>query len=86
MPLTIQNEETCRLLIELGELTGASPEEALATALRLAVEKEQTCQSVVRRMMTDAGKSLAEIEEAIGRRLTQKEVDDWMYDEVGLPR
>ena len=86
MSLTITHEETCRLLMELGELTGTSPEEALATALRLAVEEERTRQSVVRRMLTDAGKSLAEIEEAIGRRLTQKEVDDWMYDEVGLPR
>ena len=86
MGLIITDEETCQLAQELADLTGATPDDAIETALRLAVEQERVSQSVIQRMMTDAGCSLAEIESAIKRPLTQKEVDDWMYDEYGLPR
>lgn len=86
MSLTITNEETCRLAQELAEMTGASPDDAIDTALRLAVEQERVSQSLIRRRMTDAGCSLAEIESAIKRRLTHEEVDEWMYDEYGAPK
>ncbi len=86
MSITIKDEETCRLANELAEMTGASPGDAIDTALRFAVEQERASQSLIRRMMTDAGCSLAEIETAIKRRLTHEEVDAWMYDEYGAPK
>ena len=86
MSVTITNEETCQRIEELAELMGASTDDAVATALQHALEQERRAQALTRRMLTDGGYSLSEIEAAIGRQLTQKEIDDWMYDEIGLPR
>ncbi|MXX31099.1 MAG: hypothetical protein F4Z51_02430 [Chloroflexi bacterium] len=85
MPLTIENEETCQLLSELGELTGASPEEALATAVSLAVEREREIQAKIGRVRAIASKARA-LAEARGTQLmTSKEMNEFLYDEDGQP-
>ncbi|MDE2745724.1 MAG: type II toxin-antitoxin system VapB family antitoxin [Chloroflexota bacterium] len=85
MPLTIENEETCRLLIELGELTGASPEEALATAVNLAVEREREIQATIGRIGAIASKARS-LAEAQGTQLmTTEEMNEFLYDENGQP-
>ena len=86
MPLTIENEETCRLLIELGELTSASPEEALATAVSLAVEREREIQAKLGRIRAIASKARALAEAKETQLMTSEEMNNFLYDEDGLPR
>ncbi|MDE2892314.1 MAG: type II toxin-antitoxin system VapB family antitoxin [Chloroflexota bacterium] len=85
MPLTIENEETCRLLIELGELTSASPEEALATAVNLAVEREREIQAKIGRVRALASKARALAEARDTQLMTSEEMNDFLYDDEGLP-
>ena len=85
MSLTITDEETCRLAEELAELRGESMDKAVDSVVRLAVEQERANLETVRSMF-DQGCSAKEIEAAIHRPLTQKDMDHWMYDDDGLPR
>lgn len=84
MSLTITDEETCRLAEELAELRGESTDKAVDSVVRLAVEQERANRETVRSML-DRGCSATEIEAAIHRPLTQRDMDHWMYDEDGLP-
>ena len=85
MSLTITNEETCRLAQELADLRGESMDKAVDSIVRLAVEQERENKETVRRMF-DRGCSAKEVEAAIHRPLTQRDMEHWMYDDHGLPR
>ena len=85
MSLTITDEETCRLAEELADLRGEPTDKAVESIVRLAVEQERATKETVRSML-DRGCSATEVEAAIHRPLTQRDMDHWMYDDEGLPR
>ncbi len=83
--IEITGDETCRLAEELAELRGESMAKAVDSAVRLAVEQERANKETVRSMF-DRGCSSDEVEAAIQRPLTQRDMDHWLYDDDGLPR
>ena len=85
MSLTITDEETCRLAEELAYLRGESMDKAVDSFVRLVVEQERANKETIRSML-DRGCSTKEVEAAIHRSLTQRDLDHWMYDDHGLPR
>lgn len=84
MGLSIKNEETERLVRELAKLRGVG----VTTAIRLAVSNELSKDSQHKR---DPEKMLAAIKKIQGRVAklgpmpSMKEMDDWLYDENGMP-
>ncbi len=84
MGLSIKNEETERLVRELAKRRGLG----VTTAIRLAVSNELSKDSPLKK---DPKKILAAIKEIQGRVAklgpipSMKEMDDWLYDENGLP-
>ena len=83
--IEITDDETCRFAEELAELRGESMAKAVASVVRLAVEQERANKETVRSMF-DRGCSGEEVEAAIQRPLTQRDMDHWLYDDDGLPR
>ena len=79
MSLTITSEETCRLAAELVELTGETPDDVIAAALRDHLRRMRI---VADRDVTIPGPGvpLAEGEEL---SITH---GDYLYDEHGLPK
>ncbi len=83
MGLSIKNEETERLVRELAKRRGVG----VTTAIRLAVSNELANLPPKK----DPQKVLAaikEIQERVAKlpqHMTTEEIDDWMYDENGLP-
>ena len=83
--LNINNDETCRLAVELAALTGETPTGAIAVALRERLAREKR--------RRDA-KALAQELHAIGQRCAALlapgpaavEHDQLLYHERGLPR
>jgi hypothetical protein len=84
MEYRISDEETERLLQELASATGVSSAIAIKEAVRerlARVRQEKQVDETVDRVRA--------LLESFGRRprpMTQAEIDDWMYDENGLPR
>jgi antitoxin VapB len=83
MGLSIKNEETERLVRELARRRGLG----VTRAIKLAVNNELAKDGLPKK---DPEKVISEIRE-LQRRwaefppLDMKEIDDWMYDENGLP-
>ena len=99
MPLTITDEETCRLAQELADLAGESISEAVALAIdyrlcrEMAVRPEITRRERIERQAIPLEERLAEVR-AIVKRFNKDrppgpssvECTDDMYDEYGLPK
>ncbi len=84
MGLSIKNDETERLVRELAKRRGIG----VTSAIRLAVSNELANTPLPKK---DPEKMMAEIRKIqdrvakLGGLPTMKEMDDWMYDENGLP-
>ncbi|MGI5127764.1 type II toxin-antitoxin system VapB family antitoxin [Pseudonocardia sp. CA-107938] len=86
MSLNIKNEETHRLARELAELTGESITEAVTRALKERLSRERNSE--------DRSKERAEAILAMGREIAARmppewrtmDVDEYLYDENGLPK
>ena len=86
MGLSIKNEETERLVRELARRKGVG----VTTAIRLAVSNElaKTPAPVQKKSPEEILATLCEIQarwNAFPDKLSPSEIDDWMYDENGLP-
>lgn len=84
MPLLINDERTCRLATELGRLTGEKITDAIATALRERLDREQLARSSERQLreMRVISNRCAEL---LGVEVSSTELLDVLYDENGLP-
>jgi antitoxin VapB len=86
MGLNIKNEETCRLVQELAQLTGESLTAAVTSAVKEKLAKERS------HVMQKPGlaQRLMKIAEETGPLFKEpwKSVDhgDLLYDEMGLPK
>ncbi|MFM5915259.1 transcription factor [Chakrabartia godavariana] len=83
MGLSIKNEETERLVRELARRKGVG----VTTAIRLAVSNELE-KTPPKKSREEILKAVAEIQArvaALGPMPSMKEMDDWLYDENGLP-
>lgn len=86
MHLNIKNDEAHILASRLASVTGESMTRAVTEALRerlARVERESTYDERLARVRELA----ASIRSRMAKPLpTQKEMDDWLYDEDGMPR
>ena len=86
MSLNIKNEETCRLVHELAELTGESMTGAVTSAVKEKLEKQRLKQArkpgLAERLMEIANDTAPRFKEP------WKSIDhgDLLYDELGLPK
>ncbi len=83
MSLTITDEETCRLAAELVELTGETPDDAIAAALRESLRRARIVAERAEALV-EIGKQTAELLRGSG--LTSTNIGDFLYDERGLPK
>lgn len=84
MGLSIKNEETERLVRELARRKGVG----VTTAIRLAVANELAKDAPPGKNPEKIRKAIAEIQArcaALGLMPSMEEMDDWLYDENGLP-
>ena len=85
MSLNIKNEETCRLVRELAQLTGETMTGAITVALQERLERERRERSVEARV-----RELHAIGQRCARLLrdgpSAVEHGDFLYDERGLPK
>lgn len=86
MSLNIKNEEACRLVQELAQLTGESLTSAVSSAVKEKLEKERA--QVTRK--PGLAQRLMKIAEETGPLFKEpwKSIDhgDLLYDEMGLPK
>ena len=88
MQLNIKDAETCAMIGELAEVTGTTKagivkEMARERLDRIAAEREAD----IARRLAELRVLTAQIRARMPKPLpTQQELDDWMYDENGLPR
>ncbi|KPF60091.1 hypothetical protein IP88_16005 [alpha proteobacterium AAP81b] len=88
MQLNIKDPETHRLVAELSEEIGVTKASAVKEAVR---EKLQRVRSDREADIAERLARLRELTAQMRARMpkplpTQQELDDWMYDENGLPR
>jgi antitoxin VapB len=83
MGLSIKNEETERLVRELAKRRGIG----VTTAIRLAVSNELSKDPPPKKDPEKMRAAIKEIQKrwAGSPPIDMKEMDDWMYDENGLP-
>ena len=90
MSLNIKNEETCRLAGELARLTGETMTGAITVALQERLERvgrqrePQDSEDRYRRIMEISRESADFFRNTPGPSST--DIDDWLYDENGLPK
>ena len=85
MSINIKNPEVHALAKELAELTGESMTEAVLIALKERLARERNSEERLRERMevlTAIGRDVAE---RLGPEWRAMDVDDWLYDENGLP-
>ena len=84
MSLKIENEDTCRLVSELAELTGETKTGAIAVAVRERLERErrnQESDTKLREMRVIAERCAA----LVGSGASSLEHGEELYDDYGLP-
>ncbi|NBU83183.1 MAG: PSK operon transcription factor [Sphingomonadaceae bacterium] len=84
MGLSIKNEETERLVRELAQREGVG----VTTAIHLAVSNELAKTLPPKKNCEEILAAVREIQHrwnAFPDKVSPSEVDDWMYDENGLP-
>ena len=85
MSINIKNPEVHALAKELAELTGESMTDAVLIALKERLARERNSEERLRERMevlTAIGRDVAE---RLGPEWRAMDVDDWLYDENGLP-
>ena len=82
MALNIKNEETCRLVRELADLTGETMTEAVTVALRERLERQREIAELLKRMRA-ISKHAAKMLREGGPPIDHGEL---LYDEHGLPK
>jgi antitoxin VapB len=86
MSLNIKNERTHALVRELAKLSGMSQTEAVEDAVRRRLEQ---LSAVPAESMSTRVERVLELARRISERLgpeSFEDVNDWLYDENGLPR
>ena len=85
MSINIKNQETCRLAIELAQLTGETMTGAITVALRERLTRERSERSAEARVqrLLAIGKRCASMS---GDGPSAVEHGDFLYGERGLPR
>ncbi len=88
MQLNIKDAETHRLVSELSQEIGLSKASAVKEAVREKLQRVKNARDAdVTRRLAELRVLTAQIRERLPKPLpTQQELDDWMYDEDGLPR
>lgn len=84
MGLSIKNDETERLVRELAKRKGVG----VTTAIRLAVSNELANTPLPKKDPAKIRSIVRDIQarwKALPDRMTPQEIDDWMYDENGMP-
>ncbi len=85
MPLYIADADTARLADELSQLTGTTKTKAVHDALQaelLRVKRQRDAAERYERIMSVAKQASARLK---GPAPTQEEMDNFLYDEKGLP-
>lgn len=85
MPLYIADSETSRLADELSQLTGTTKTKAVHDALQAELERikrQMDAAQRYERIMSVAKEASARLK---GPAPTQEEMDNFLYDEKGLP-
>lgn len=85
MPLYIADPKTAELAEELSKILGTTKTEAVRRALSAEVKRlknEATGEERIKRIL-ETSRQMAE--QLLSPRMTQDEIDDWLYDENGLP-
>ncbi len=85
MPLYIADSETSQLADELSQLTGTTKTKAVHDALQMELRRIRRQMDAARRyerIMSVAEKFSAQLK---GPAPTQEEMDNFLYDEKGLP-
>ncbi|ARU39805.1 hypothetical protein CCB80_01060 [Armatimonadetes bacterium Uphvl-Ar1] len=85
MALNIKNEEVYRLARKLADQLGVSMTEAVRVALEQAIRRNESPTELEQRR-TQVHTLLKEIRLAIPNMPSMREIDEEMYDEMGLPR
>ena len=85
MSLNIKNEETCRLAAELAELTGETKTGAITAALRERLERERRARDKDA-LLRDIRAIAERCAGLMGPGPSSVEIDDFLYDERGLPK
>jgi antitoxin VapB len=86
MALNIKNEEVHRLVEELARATGESQTAAVRHAVQEKLERINGERArKFERIMAIAREAAAEIKEPF-KSMTHEEIDDMLYDEMGLPK
>ena len=86
MVLRISGEEVQQMAIELAERTEESIEEAVSVAIRERLERRREFDVQVEAVMEIADQCAEIIRGSGGKLPTQQEINDWLYDEHGLPK
>ena len=84
MPISVRDPKTDRLARELAKLTGETITDAIGTALRERLAREQARRGGgrVRRLLAIGDRCA----EHMGRSFSSTDHDELLYDEHGLPR
>lgn len=85
MALNIKNEEVYRLARKLADQLGVSMTEAVRVALEQAIHRNESPTELEQRR-TQVHTLLKEIRLAIPNMPSMREIDEEMYDEMGLPK
>jgi hypothetical protein len=85
MPLNIKNEEVTQIVLELVEETGETITEAVGEAVRARLEelRRKKKRGEVSKRLMEIGKSCAS---RAPKEWLEKNFDEELYDEQGLPR
>lgn len=84
MSISIRGRETDRLAREVAALTGETITDAIGNALRerLVRERARRGGGGVRQLLAIGDRCAAHM----GKRFTSADIDELLYDELGLPR
>ena len=85
MHLNIKNHEAHELAKELAELTGESMTEAVLAALRERLARERNTEERIQERMAAITAIGRDVAERLGPEWREMDVDEWLYDENGLP-
>ena len=87
MSLNIKNEETCRLAEELAALTKENKTQAITIALRERLEREtRHREERIKEEMEDMRAIAESIAPYLRPGPSSTDIDDFLYDERGLPK
>ncbi len=85
MSINIKNPEVHALAKELAELTGETMTEAVLIALKERLARERNSEERLRERTEVLAAIGRDVAERLGPEWRAMDVDDWLYDENGLP-